>query len=82
LTIKISIDRNTKNNTSIIKIEKNNSGNSGEHNLSPENESLSPDSDSLSPILSELSPENIEDLIKETALLHDYFKSFFVNDLF
>ncbi|HEY6536191.1 MAG TPA: hypothetical protein VIY08_10435 [Candidatus Nitrosocosmicus sp.] len=49
LGIRISIDRNTKNNTSIIKIEKNNSGNSGEHKLSPENESLSPVSNSLSP---------------------------------
>jgi hypothetical protein len=35
LGIKITIDRNTKNNISIIKIEKNNSGNSGEHNISP-----------------------------------------------
>jgi hypothetical protein len=42
LGIKISINRNTKNNTSIIKIEKNNSGNSGEHKVTPENETLSP----------------------------------------
>ena len=42
LGIKISIDRNTKNNTSIIKMDKNVSGNSGEHKLSPEeNENLS-----------------------------------------
>lgn len=42
LGIKISIDRNTKNNTSIIKMDKNVSGNSGEHKLSPEeNEDLS-----------------------------------------
>jgi hypothetical protein len=62
LGIKISINRNTKNNTSIIKIEKNNSGNSGEHNLSPENKSLSPYFDSLSPVSNELSPEENQDL--------------------
>ena len=58
LGIKISIDRNTKNNTSIIKMEKNNSGNSGEHKLSPENESLSPYFDGLSLVLDKLSPDN------------------------
>jgi hypothetical protein len=55
LGIKISVDRNTKSNTSIIKIEKSIFGNSGEHKLSPENESLSP-------VLNELSPDNIQDL--------------------
>ena len=59
LGIKISIDRNTKNNTFIIKIEKNISG---EHKLSPENESLSPYFDSLTPVSDELSPEVKEDL--------------------
>ncbi|MGN6346797.1 MAG: hypothetical protein ACTHME_03755 [Candidatus Nitrosocosmicus sp.] len=62
LGIKISIDRNTKNNTSIIKIEKNISGISGEHNLSPENANLSPYFDSLSPVLNKLSPEENQDL--------------------
>jgi hypothetical protein len=57
LVIKISVDRNTKNNTSIIKIEKNNSGNSGEHKITPENENLSPYFDSLSPEKDKLSPE-------------------------
>jgi hypothetical protein len=37
-------------------VVKNNSGISGEHNLSPENESLSTYFDSLSPALKELSP--------------------------
>ena len=50
------MDRNTKNNnTSIIKIVKNVSGNSGEHKLYPENKSLSP-------VSSKLSPEVKEDL--------------------
>ena len=55
----ISVQRNTKNNTPIIKIEKNNSGNSGEHKISPDNENLSPYFDSLSPVSNELSPESI-----------------------
>jgi hypothetical protein len=62
LGIKISIDRDTKNNTSIIKIEKNNSGISGEHKVTPENEGLSPYFDSLSPVSNELSPEENQDL--------------------
>jgi hypothetical protein len=49
-----------KNNTSIIKIEKNNSDNSGQHKLSPENESLSPYLESLSPVKEKLSPEDLE----------------------
>jgi hypothetical protein len=59
LGIKISVDRNTKSNTSIIKIEKNNSG---KHKLSPENESLFPYFDSLSPVSNELSPEENQGL--------------------
>ncbi len=46
----MSIDRNTKNNTSIVKMEKNNFRNSGEHKLSPENESLFPYFHGLSPV--------------------------------
>ena len=71
LGIKISIDRNTKNNTSIIKIEKNNSGNSGEHKLSPENESLSPYFDGLSPVSNKLSPEENDDLSKKSNISGD-----------
>jgi hypothetical protein len=41
---------------------KNNSGNSGEHKLSPENENLSPYFDGLSPVSSKLSPEENDDL--------------------
>jgi hypothetical protein len=67
LGIKISIGRDSKTNTSIIKIEKNNSGNSGEHNISPENEDLSPYLDGLSPVSNELSPEDKEDL----SIKHD-----------
>ena len=62
LGIKMSIDRNTKNNTSIIKIEKNNSGNSGEHKITPENESLSPYLEEMSPEKVGLSPVDMEDL--------------------
>ncbi|MER5174277.1 MAG: hypothetical protein ABJB76_04135 [Candidatus Nitrosocosmicus sp.] len=58
--IKISIDRSSRDNTSIIKIEKNNSGNSGENKMSPENESLSPYLDDLSPVKEKLSPEDVE----------------------
>ena len=56
LDIEIKIERNSKN-TSIIKIEKNNSDNSGEHKMSPDNESLSSYFDSLSPVSNSLSPE-------------------------
>ncbi len=59
LGVKISVDRDTKNNTSIIKIEKNNSGNSSEHKISPENERLSPYLNALSPVPDKLSPEDI-----------------------
>jgi hypothetical protein len=60
--IKISIGGNSETNTSIIKIEKNNSGISGEHTLSPENENLSPYLDSLSPVSNELTPVENQDL--------------------
>jgi hypothetical protein len=43
-------------------IERNISGISGEHNLSPVNESLSPYLDKLSPVSKGLSPEETEDL--------------------
>ena len=43
-------------------IEKNDFGISGEHNLSPENESLSPYLEGLSPVLKKLSPWKTEDL--------------------
>jgi len=43
-------------------IEKNNSGNSGEHNISPDNEDLTPYLDSLSPVSSVVSPEIIQEL--------------------
>ncbi len=46
----------------MMKIVKNNSGISGEHNISPENESLSPYLDGLSPVSQELSPEKTDDL--------------------
>ena len=46
----------------IIKIEKNDSGISGEHKIIPENENLSPYLDSLSPVSNELSPEDIQNL--------------------
>jgi hypothetical protein len=47
---------------SFFQYNKNDSGNSGEHILSPENESLSPYLDDLSPASSELSPEGNRDL--------------------
>ena len=65
---------------SIIKTEKNNSGNSAEHSISPENESLSPYCDSLSPVSDKLSPENIlESSTKSTTTgdkgdTRDYFR--------
>jgi hypothetical protein len=43
-------------------MEKNNSGNFGEHKLSPENENLSSYLDSLSPVSNKLSPEENQDL--------------------
>jgi hypothetical protein len=46
---------------------KNNSGNSSDHKLSPENESLSPYFDSLSPVSNELSPEEKE----ESSTIYD-----------
>jgi hypothetical protein len=61
LAIKITINRDS-NNSSIIKIERNISGISGEHNISPENENSSPYLDSLSPVSNELSPEEEEAL--------------------
>ena len=71
LGIKISIDRTSKNNTSIIKIEKNNSGNSGEPKMSLDNESLSPYLDSLSPVLGKVSPEENQDLSTKTMVSGD-----------
>ena len=62
LGLKININRDTKNNTSTINIEKNVSVVSGKHKMSPESNTLSPDSDSLSPEKELLSPEDIEDL--------------------
>ena len=47
---------------STIKIEKNISGNSGEHKITPESENLSPYFEGLSPVLDKLSPEVKEDL--------------------
>ncbi len=67
LGINIEIKRNTTSNTSIIKIMKNDSGISGEHNISPENESLSPYLEGLSPGSQGLSPAESEDLNTESA---------------
>ena len=67
LGITIDIKRNTTTNTSIIKIMKNDSGISGEHNLSPENESLSPYLENLSPDSQGLSPTKTEDLSTEST---------------
>jgi hypothetical protein len=61
LGIKISIGRDSTNK-SVIKIEKNISGNSGEHKITPESENLSPYFEGLSPVLDKLSPEVKEDL--------------------
>ncbi len=61
IEIEIKIERDSKN-TSIIKIVKNDSDVSGEHKISPENESLSPYFDSLSPVSNKLSPEEYHDL--------------------
>ena len=58
LGIEIMIERDSKN-TSIIKIEKNVSGDSGEHKMSPENESLSPYLEEMSPENNGLSPEQM-----------------------
>jgi hypothetical protein len=52
--IEIKIERDSRN-TSIIKIEKNDSGVSSEHKMSPENESLSPYLGGLSPVLDVIS---------------------------
>jgi hypothetical protein len=52
LGIKISIGRDSKTNTSIIKIEKNNSG---KHKVSPEDGGLSPYFDGLSPVSHDIS---------------------------
>jgi hypothetical protein len=62
LGIEIKIERDSKNNTSIIKIEKNNSGNSGEHKKTPDSYIMSSYLDSLSPVSIELSPEENQDL--------------------
>jgi hypothetical protein len=65
---------------SIIKTEKNNSGNSAEHKISPENESLSPYLDSLSPVSDKFSPEGNEDLSRKynTSRYMETPKSFFI----
>ena len=62
LGITIDIRRNTTTNTSIIKIDKNDSGISGEHNLTPKNESLSPYLEDLSPVSDQLSPTETDGL--------------------
>lgn len=57
LGIEIRIERNPKN-TSLIKIGKNDSGISGEHRMSPENESLTPYLEEMSPEKDRMSPGN------------------------
>ncbi len=59
LDINIKIERDSKN-TSVVKIEKNVSDDSGENKISPENESLSPYLEDLSPAKEKLSPEDPE----------------------
>jgi hypothetical protein len=56
LGIEIRIERDS-NNTSTVKIEKNVSGVSGEHKMTPENESLTPYLEKMSPGNANLSPE-------------------------
>ena len=60
LGIEIRIERNPKN-TSLIKIEKNVSDVSGEHKMSPENESLTPYFEEMSPEKDRMSPDNQDD---------------------
>ena len=60
LGIEIRIERD-QNNTSTVKIEKNVSGMSGEHKMSPENESLSPYFEEMSPEKDSMSPDNHDD---------------------
>ena len=62
LGIHIEIKRDSKTNTSLIKIEKNVAGNSGEHKITPDLDIMSPENENLSPVLNELSPEENEDL--------------------
>jgi hypothetical protein len=69
--IKISIERDFKTNTAIIKIEKNDSGNSGEHKMSPDNEKLSPYLHGLSPVSDKLSPEEKQDLSVTSVVIGD-----------
>ena len=57
LGIEIRIERNPKN-TSLIKIEKNDSGVSGKHKMTPENESLTPYLEEMSPEKDRMSPVN------------------------
>jgi hypothetical protein len=61
LGIAISVERDSKN-ASLIKIEKNDSGMSGEHKMSPENEGLTPYLIEMSPGNSGLSPGENSDL--------------------
>jgi hypothetical protein len=49
LKASIKVDRNSRSNTSIIRIERNDSGNSGENKITPVNDKLSPYIDKLSP---------------------------------
>ena len=57
LGIEIRVERDLKN-TSLIKIEKNVSGDSGKHKMSPENESLTPYLEEMSPEKDRMSPGN------------------------
>src|SRR6476659_5616131 len=66
LGIEIKIERDSRN-TSIIKIEKNVSGMSGEHNLSPESDGLTSYLNSLSPDSDKLSPEENKNLSTKSS---------------
>ena len=61
LDISVSIERDSKN-TSIIKIEKNVSNDSGENKMSPENESLTPYLEEMSPEEDNMNPDNRDEI--------------------
>ena len=71
MNVTIKVDRDSRSNTSIIRIERNNSDDSGENKITPVNNTLSPYIGELSLEINNMSPGKAEELSIEKDIPGD-----------